>query len=170
MIAAAKGRSPVAWFFIGCFLHLLALILVLVLSNLKVIEERHERLALDNRRLRERVRLDRQTADQRHADATTRLTVHDRALGLDTASRVETPKSAERIIPPPVPAGQADSVRTAQWFYVDERGRQGPFDFTTMRMCFERGDLQPETLVWCEEQTDWMPLRERHDLQEALIA
>ena len=57
-----------------------------------------------------------------------------------------------------------------QWFFVNSGARQGPFDFTTMRQYFERGDLQPETLVWCAEQTEWVPLRERRDLQEALIA
>ena len=170
MIAASKGRSVVGWFVIGFLAPILGLILILVMSNLKVEEEKQRRLRTENRRLRERVKKERQVADQRHADTASRLTVHDRALGVDTAGRLATPHSAEELAPPPVPGNPQDDVRTKQWFFVGDGGRKGPFDFTMMRQHFECGDLQPETLIWCEEQTDWVPLSERRDLQEALIA
>jgi hypothetical protein len=170
MIAASKGRSPVGWFFIGLLAPVLGLILVLVLANLKENEERERRLRTENRRLRERVKKDRQMSDQRHTDTTARLSVHDRALGVDTAARLDTPEPQAELAPPPLPLDGDDDVRTLQWYFVGSDGRQGPFDFRTLQQYFEDGELQPETLVWCEAQSEWMPLRDRRDLQEALIA
>ena len=69
----------------------------------------------------------------------------------------------------PVP-GEVTAVMTVDWFFVDEGDRQGPVTFATLREHWERGDLQPETLVWCRGQEDWVPLRDRTDLQEALLA
>ena len=66
--------------------------------------------------------------------------------------------------------GEAPAVMTVDWFFVDEGNRRGPITFTTLREHWERGDLQPETLVWCRGQVDWLPLRDRVDLQEALLA
>src|SRR5687767_4831017 len=85
LIAHARGRSAVGWFFIGmfgpCFI---GLILVLVLPDLKIEQERQRRLADENRRLREKLKKDRMVADERHAELNRRLQVHDVALGVDT--------------------------------------------------------------------------------------
>src|SRR5262245_27480292 len=92
LIANSRGRSAVGWFFIGMlpgvlciFGGFLGLILVLVLPDLKVQQERERRLADENRRLRERLRKDRIVADQRHAEISRRVVAHDVALGVDTS-------------------------------------------------------------------------------------
>ena len=87
IIANNKGRSAVGWFFIGFFLGLFGLILVLVLPNLKQQSLRERRLRDENRRLRERVRKDRMVSDQRYRQVNRRIKAHDRVLEIDTDSQ-----------------------------------------------------------------------------------
>ena len=81
-IAHSKGRSALGWFFVGLLTNCtcIGLILVLVLPDLKVEEERRRRLSKENRRLKEALRKDRQVSDQRHVQSQRRLAAHDRAL------------------------------------------------------------------------------------------
>ena len=53
-IAQNRGRSGVAWFFIGALFACIGLLVLLVIPNLKIEQERHDRLRRENRRLRER--------------------------------------------------------------------------------------------------------------------
>ena len=72
-IAHSRGRSPIGWFFIGFFAGCIGLILVLVLPDLNLEEERRSKLATENKRLKEQIRKERQVADQRHAETIGRL-------------------------------------------------------------------------------------------------
>lgn len=85
LIAHSKGRSAIGWFLIGFFFTLIGLIISLVVSNLKIEEERHQKMARENRRLREQLRKDRMVADRRHRQAMRRIDAHDRVSGIDTA-------------------------------------------------------------------------------------
>ena len=105
-IAHSRGRSAVGWFFIGVLAGCIGLIILLVLPNVKLEQERHDQLRRENRRLRERMRKERQVSDQRHAAVEHRLGVHDEAIGIDT-SRAEqqhlAPGGAPDPAPPPPP-------------------------------------------------------------------
>lgn len=162
MIAQNRGRSAVAWFFIGVFLGCIGLILLLALPNLKLEQERHEQLRRENRRLRERLRKDRQTADQRHQSVTERLGIHDEALGLDTAKALEGPAETPAHLaggPPPPPR---------DWYYLIGQERFGPVAEPILRQLWREGRIDATTLVWCKEMRDWQPIGELPDLQRGL--
>lgn len=145
ILASGRGRSPVGWFFLGLFFSCLALILVLLLPDLKVEEERQRRHQLETRRLREQLAKERQVADQRHHQVERRLGAHDQALGLDTG---EAPQLANAAPPPPLPDG-------TMWFYARGKERMGPVSEETVRHLLQAGAIRGDTLVWREGMADW---------------
>ena len=174
LIANSRGRSAIGWFFIGalvpCFV---GLILVLVLPDLKVDQERTRRLADENRRLRERLRKDRIVADQRHAEISRRVGAHDVALGVDTS--VVAPAALPGTAPDPmrqaVPdAAAAMELRGSAWYWAQGANRQGPADFEALRGRWQSGELTTETLVWRKGMARWTALREVPGLEETLDA
>lgn len=149
VIAASRGRSAVGWFFLGLFLSCIALVLVLVLPDLKQQEERQERQNLENRRLREQLAKERQVADQRHGNVARRLGVHDQALGVDTA---DAPAIAEPTgAPPALP-------HAPTWFYARGKERMGPVAIETIRHLLHARAIDANTLVWREGMADWAAL------------
>lgn len=146
-IAAGRGRSAVAWFFIGFFLHCIGLVLVLVLPDLKLQEEQSRRQSLENRRLREQLAKERQVADQRHHHVERRLGAHDQALGVDTS---EAPQLGSASGTPP-----ALPDRT-QWFYARGKERLGPVSTETLRHLLQARAIEPTTLVWSDGMPDWL--------------
>lgn len=149
VIAADRGRSAVAWFFIGLFLSCFGLILVLVVPNLKEQEEREQRVSLENRRLREQLNKDRQVADQRQSQVERRLGAHDEALGLDTS---KPPQLHEASAP-------AQLTNADQWFYARDGERQGPVSPETIRHLLAADAIDQDSLVWSQGMQDWEPLR-----------
>jgi hypothetical protein len=148
-IASNRGRSGAGWFFIGCFFDCIALILVLVLPDLRQQQEQSRRAQLENRRLREQLAKERQVADHRHGHVERRLGVHDEALGLDT----------ER--PPELPRGGAPAEITDgndRWFYARNDERQGPVSAETIRHLLQAGTISGQTLVWRQGMADWLAL------------
>ncbi len=83
-IANSKGRSVIAWFFIGFFFHILGLIIVLVVANLKDARQKEMEMEHEQRRLREQLRQERIKNDQFRKHTQVRLDTHDNALGLET--------------------------------------------------------------------------------------
>jgi predicted Zn finger-like uncharacterized protein len=83
-VAHSKGRNVIGWFFIGFFLGLIGLILVLVVSNLKEAKEKEAHLEMEQRRLREQLRQERLKTEQFHKYARVRLDTHDQELNIDT--------------------------------------------------------------------------------------
>lgn len=144
-LASGRGRSPVGWFFLGLFLSCIALVLLLVLPDLKVQEEQQRRHHLETRRLREQLAKERQVADQRHNQVERRLGVHDQALGVDTS---ETPQLGNAPPPPPLPDG-------TQWFYARGKERMGPVSIETIRHLLQAKAIDRHTLVWREGMADW---------------
>ncbi len=84
VIAHNKGRSAIGWFFIGFFFHILALILVLVVSNLKEAKEKEAHVEMEQRRLREQLRQERLKTEQLRKYTQVRLDAHDQELDIDT--------------------------------------------------------------------------------------
>jgi hypothetical protein len=160
LIANNKGRSPVAWFFLGFFFPIIAIIVVSCIENLKEAEARrrhdYERL----HRQREQLRQEQLKNDARHGHAGARLDAHDRALGMNTRDAVplEAGEAAAVLAPgtpPPVPIS---------WHYAVGNQQRGPVDEPTLRDLLRRGDLAPTTLVWTDGMPEWQPARDIPEL------
>lgn len=161
LIANGKGRSPIAWFFLGFFFPIIAIIVVSVIENLKEAEERRRRDYERLHRSREQIRQEqvKNESFQRHAGA--RLDLHDRALGMDTreAAVEAAPGGATAAIapgaPPPIPS---------LWHYAVGNRQMGPVDEPTLRELLRQGNISPATLVWTEGLAEWRPAREFPEL------
>jgi len=156
LIADSRGRSGVAWFFLGFFLTCIALVLVCVLPDLRKDRERIERFEHETRRLHARVTKERHVADKRYADVQRRLGVHDDRLRVDTAPSDDPDLLGE---PPPVPP-------PAIWYYVEGRERRGPVAIPVLRRLWEERQVGPGTLVWKAGMDDWAELRDVPELGE----
>lgn len=159
-VASGRGRSGVAWFFVGFFFACIGLIVLLALPDVKKEEARHKRQAQENRRLREQIKKERQVADGRHLGVERRLRAHDVALDLDTsgaASQLEGDSGG----PPPVPA----LTESTSWYYAKKQERIGPVSETTLQHLFETQAIGPSTLVWREGMEAWQRLSEVPDLE-----
>jgi len=164
MIATSRGRSGVAWFFIG-FVTCIGLFILLALPDLKVQEEKERQLRRENRRLREQVKKDRAVADARHSATRQRLSAHDRALGVDTEEH--------ELAPPEHPAASqlTSGLQGAQWYYLDaDRERQGPIPLDELRALWRQATVGARTLVWTRSFGDWTALGEVPGLEEELRA
>lgn len=84
VIASYKGRSVVAWFFIGFLIGVFGLIVLLVISNLKTAKAKEEHVEMEQRRLREQLRQERLKTEQFRKFTQVRLDTHDRELDIDT--------------------------------------------------------------------------------------
>ncbi|MFQ5844229.1 MAG: DUF4339 domain-containing protein [Planctomycetota bacterium] len=170
MVASNRGRSALGWFFIGAMFGCIGLIILLVIPNLKVEQERQERLRRQNRRLREKLRKDRQVADQRHGAVKQRLGIHDEALGVDTSRAVAgAPQPAhlgEGDEAPPAPPAAA----SRRWYYLVGEDRKGPLSDAEFRALWRKGVLGPDTLVWIKKLPDWKAIRDIPGLEAKLDA
>jgi hypothetical protein len=155
-VANSRGRSALGWFFIGFFFGIFSLIVLFVIPDLKELEAREERLRDENRRLREQVKSHRMVADQRHERQERRLTVHDRALGVDTGSAPQltdgdgAPPQLDAD-PPPLPRAAlpatAGEFAAAAGAYAAGAQARGPVSFEDLR-ALRQGDVTPAALVW----------------------
>jgi GYF domain 2 len=172
LIAQNRGRSAVGWFFVGLLAGCIGLILVLVLPDLKVQEERERRLADENRRLREKLKKDRMVADERHAEIQRRVGAHDVALGVDTSvpATAALPGGVPPIDARPASSESANALRGTAWYWAQGLNRQGPLDFATLQGLWQEGRVTTETLVWCKGMPKWIALRDVPGLEETLDA
>jgi len=151
VMAPGRGRSAVAWFFIGVATQCLGIILLLLLPNLKLEEQKQRRHDEETRRLREQLKKERQVADDRHATHRARIDVHDRALGVDT-SAAESPPLLSGA-PPPLPAPAEPT-----WFYALGGQQAGPVTAADLRGLLRDGTLDAASLVWREGLAEWTPI------------
>ena len=146
LIAHSRGRNVIAWVLLGLFLQCIALVLILILPDLKAEESKQQRNSQENRRLREQLRKERQISDQRHQHIESRLGQHDQALGMDTSQPPElTQQTLARL------TGGSGNV----WYYARDTDRKGPVSLDTLRHLYEDELIGPETLVWTEGMEDW---------------
>lgn len=157
IVARSRGRSPIAWFFIGGLFGCFALIVLFVTQDLKVEEERRRRREKQIERLSERQRKDRATMDRQLEAQNRRLTAHDQAIGVDTA-QADSPAA---LPAPPRRRGKSNGHREAEWFFaVDEETDEefGPVTFEDLRQAFLSGEIGHTSLVWNDAMPDWVTI------------
>ena len=176
IVADSRGRSAIAWFFIGFFLPCIGLVILLVSPDLQVMERRDNDLSLENRRLREKIRRDRILADSRHTETLRRIDLHDSILQVDTS----TPPSLEghldtaQILDQSGEECDKEACEFAEntWWYADPNEAQqvGPVTFDALRQLWKNKTIGAQTLVWCEMFGDWEKINDVWDLEERLNA
>lgn len=169
LVGQARGRSVVAWAILGFFFGCFALILLLVLPDLKQIHAREGRLRQQNRRLREEQRRDRRQADARYDEHNERLRVHDLSLGMDTRppqlqALEDDSREWKQVTSPP--AGiEGDGT---EWFYATDGQQEGPIAYGAMRSLWRAQHITIETLVWSQGMDDWARIGDLAELLEHL--
>jgi hypothetical protein len=168
-IASSKGRSPVAWFFIGTLFSCIAIIILLCLPNLKEIKAKEERLEEENRRIREQVRQEQMRLEAFRQQTNHRLDRHDQVLQIDTAPRADSPLGlgVAAGMPPALPGGGQDDQRPV-WFYVKGPNRCGPVSLGALRALFAGGEVNAESLFWRSGMTEWQAGRSVPEIRTLL--
>jgi hypothetical protein len=161
-VASHKGRSAAGWFFLGIFFEVIALIIILCLSNLKEEAAWRQRDVERSHRLREQLRQEqvKNAAFQRHA--VKRLDLHDGALRMDTReagalAAAGEPAQIEAAGPPPIPGADL-------WHYAAGREQRGPIAREALADLLRTGNLARDTLVWTEGMAGWQPAGEAPEL------
>lgn len=165
LIASGRGRSGLAWFVLGLVFQCFALIALFVLPDVASEEAQHHDLATENRKLKEKLRKERQVAERRHAATQRRIDAHDRALQMDTGPMLgnDTP---EALATPE----QREAFERALWFYLIEQNQQGPVAFAELRKVWRDGAIGPDTYVWREGMVDWQRVKQMRELEAELRA
>lgn len=159
-LANSRGRSGIGWFFLGLFFQCFALIVLLLLPDLKAQEQKETAHRSELRRLKEQLKKERQVADERHVAHRARLDAHDRALGLDTSA------AEQRLIdtgaaPPALPAAAPPPDFTGTtWFYAHQGRQRGPVPVDDLRQLWQSEQIDPDALVWRAGMSDWTPITE----------
>lgn len=83
-LAKNRGREPVFWYIFGFFSWLLAVILLLVLPNVKEQREREQQVDRRAQRLQEELDSERRRSERYRLEAEHRLDAHDKILGVHT--------------------------------------------------------------------------------------
>ncbi len=155
VVAPSRGRSAVAWFFIGVATQCLGIVLIFVLPNLKEEQEKQRRRDEETRRLREQLKKERQVADQRHDSVHGRLGAHDRALGMDTAPAAALLPGSQQ---PPPALPQAASGTEPQWHFALGSQQLGPVAQSRLQQMWIDREIGDDTLVWREGMASWVPI------------
>jgi hypothetical protein len=175
-IASGKGRSPVAWFFVGFFLGIIGLILVLVVSNVNQEKYLRARQDEENRRLREQLRQERVKHETLREYTMRRLDVHDHVLGVDTKTVQALPtedaaayllagETADAASPAPAPKPAPQPVSNA-WYYEQNGETRGPVPGDVIRAMLANGQITGTNLVWADHLPDWRPAALVAEIQE----
>ena len=157
-IADSKGRSAVAWFFIGIFFSCFAIIILLVLPNLKEQKAKEDRLEEENRRIREQVRQEQMRLDSFRDQTNNRLDRHDQVLQVDTSPRAQSPLGYGNNSggPPALPNTSQDDQRPI-WFYVKGSNQCGPVSLSALRALYAGGEVNADSFFWKSGMAEWLP-------------
>jgi hypothetical protein len=170
-IADSRGRNAVGWFFVGALFDCIALVILLVIPDLKKQQAMEQKLRDENRLLREQVRSNRLVHDQRLDTTDRRLAIHDRARGVDTSAPAEiAAPAAAATPPPPLPAGTRPGFDGVGWHYARQDRANGPVSFADLKALFRSGDLTAESLVWSDGMPSWTAARDVSGLMDAIHA
>lgn len=154
VVAPSRGRSALAWFFIGVATQCLGIVLIFVLPNLKEEHEKQRRRDEETRRLREQLKKERQVADQRHDNVHGRLGAHDLALGLDTAAALP----GTGATPPWLP--QLPSSTEPMWHFALGSEQLGPVAQSRLQQMWVDKEIGYNTLVWRQGMASWVRITE----------
>lgn len=180
LTAHSKGRSVIAWFLLGFFFPLLALILILCLSNLREESEIRERSDREQRRLREQLRQEKLKNEAFRRQVGRRLDAHDDALGLETrpAGYLSASSDADEFPPDPQVDFPPEDLRSPlrlpasrpeRLWYVVQDGREiGPLKHAKLIHLIQSGDVNAATLVWTKGMGEQRPLAEVPELADLL--
>ena len=157
------------WFFFGFFFGCLAIILVLVLPNLKEQQAKEQRLEEENRRIREQVRQEQMRLEAFRQQTNSRLDRHDQVLQIDTAPRMDNPLGLGGAagMPPALP-NQAQDDQRPIWFYVKDTNRCGPVSLGALRALLAGGEVNADSLVWRAGMSEWQPGRNVPEIRSLL--
>ena len=125
-------------------------------------------LRTENRRLREKIRKERQISDQRHVAVEGRLKAHDRALGVDTAGRL--PPSLNPELLASTPQASIEELRALDWWFVRQGQKVGPVLWDDLEEAWLDGLIGPDSYVWNPRQTEWKRVRDLQGLERTLRA
>ncbi len=155
-IASGKGRSALAWFFLGFFFPIIALIVVCCVSDLN--EEKRYRSGQDreNRMLREKLLQEQMKLESLRQHAAHRLDEHDRLLQANT--RNSAPPLMGNSLQPDIPQItniDDDLADESVWYYAVGGKHCGPLTRKVMIQLIEVGNIQHDTLVWNERWAEW---------------
>lgn len=168
-LADSKGRSAVGWFFIGVFFSCFALIILLVLPNLKEQKAKEDRLEEENRRIREQVRQEQLRLESFRQQTNTRLERHDQVLQINTNPNMQSPIGLGNVAgsPPALPNGSQDDQRPI-WFYVKGSNRCGPLSIGAVRALLAGGEVNAESLFWRTGMPEWTAGRNVPEIRSLL--
>ncbi len=167
-IASAKGRSVVAWFFVGFLIGIIGIIIVACMPNLKEVKSQRLQAESERRRLREMLRQERAKNESFRDYSMSRIDAHDQALGIDTRPQQALPGASQPGLPsgpasqlpngasqgPLSPASQVGQGQ-ALWYY-DSRGQStGPVSETELRQLLRTGVIDGNVLLWTEGLSEW---------------
>jgi hypothetical protein len=168
----------VGWFFGGFFLHIVGVVLVAVLSDLKQQRAEREHIEQESRRLREKISQEQVKNDAFRHHAAKRLDIHDSHLGIDSrqanpalpgpeeeflslpdSTRVATDhderhrqepdcRTLTRPAPPVLPGRR-------RWHYACNGETVGPVAEGELLTKLRLGHLDGSTLVWTEDMENW---------------
>lgn len=170
VIASNRGRNAVGWFFFGLFAGWIALVVVLVMPNLREQNSYRERVNLENMRLREQIRQERMKSESFRLNTSARLDAHDEHLGVDTRQALPQPESyGPGLLENRSGGEQFQQVADAadgftgpqpiaserQWYYEQQGETCGPVSESQLQAMAQNGHVSGENLVWTEGMTDW---------------
>lgn len=166
VIAHAKGRSAVGWFFIGFLLSLIGFILVLVVSDKEAEKRKQDALQREQRRLREQLKQERMKnrAFQQHTQA--RLDAHDGALQMNTREvgpkEEKVPLIGEKETRAFETADLADGAQQnleAGWYVNQDGQNRGPMSRTDLCRLHSYNEVDGDSQVWHPALENWDVLR-----------
>ncbi len=166
MIANGRGRSGLIWFFVGFIFTCFALIILLVLPNLELEEQKDVRHHQRHRRLQEELRQERMKNQAFRGHAKARMDIHDAALGVDTREQA-SPTPVELPAPPPTPEipiveGNPSELPAEGWFTaMPGRDAEGPHSIKNLVDLMNSGEVSKRTLVWnADHDPEWLPVKD----------
>jgi|GEM_PF-1739598 len=171
IVASMKGRSVLGWAIFGFFFGIIAIIVVLIVSDLNQEQERWQRVNDDNRRLREQLQQHGMRTDEQHEMLGARLDVYDKRLGVDSRAiaaldqtsrqRALADISSEADDPASADFPPLDEHERVVWFYRREGRELGPVAAAVIDDLIAAGVIKRETLLrstttsnqWCDAWT-----------------
>ena len=156
LLAASKGRSPLAWGLAGFFLQCFGLLFVLCAGDVNNQQgEDQEMGRRHRRRINERLKREASKIESVRSEMRGRLDAHDIASGIDTRA-IRRPLSRPTL---PIPANDRP-----RWFYEDDGETAGPVAERALLALVTSGVVRPTTLVWREGMSDWATFRDVKEL------
>lgn len=70
-------------------------------------------------------------------------------------SAVDNPDPERKVDEADVAAGE--QLQPARWYFVQGEQRNGPLSLADMRRFVLNGTIAPETFVWADGMSDWLP-------------